>query len=457
MSAAVWTDDDLSDITARRAAGQSWAEIAGAYGDEAERCKQRYSKARRSGRLSAVVQAVPLPDTRAARDAADAPPRPAEDAATGVVWEETPTSATVAAPYGRVRTLDELLAAGRVDMARWFVERWVLNSWEVGAKNADGGIDVEPLCQVKAWLKPVPGRDLGEALRESVLADMAAHAPRYAGVRYVGPRDGERHMLEVCPFDLHIGMLAWGPEAGVDYDSEIAERVLMNAVERILARASGYPIERILLPLGNDWLHADGTIAGSGGQTARGTPLDVDTRHTKMFTTGRRIAVALVDELRQTAPVEVVVVPGNHDEATAFYMGDVLDAWYRNDAHVTVDNGPQPRKYKTYGQTLLGFTHGHQAKHDKLPLLMATESPREWADTVYHEWHVGHLHRKGETITEDAGTRTRVIPSLAAEDSWHAGSGYRHQRALEAFVWHETEGLAAVLNAPARDPLARAA
>lgn len=453
MSAKVLDDEGLLAAHRRLLEDGNWQ----SYGPDARRIQKLYSKAKGNGRLSRVLSAAgldggPMPDGRkgglpAASQAGDAP-------LGGISWTEASDGATVESPRGHISTLEGLLEAAKVDLSRWYVERWTCNKWDQGSRT-DDGVTVTELWQIKAYLRPVPGRDIGEALRASVLADMAAHAPRYAGVRYVGPRDGERHMLEVCPFDMHIGMLAWGPEAGADWDSEIAERVLMNAVERILARASGYPIERILLPLGQDYLHADSTISGSGGQTARGTPLDVDTRHTRMFTTGRRIAVALVDELRQTAPVEIIVCPGNHDEATAFYMGDVLDAWYRNDAHVTIDNSPAPRKYKVYGKTLLGFTHGHQAKHDKLPLLMATEAPREWADTTYREWHVGHLHRKGETITEDAGTRTRVIPSLAAEDAWHAASGYRHQRALEAFVWHETEGLAAVLNAPARDPGAK--
>ena len=73
-----------------------------------------------------------------------------------------------------------------------------------------------------------------------------------------------------------------------------------------------------------------------------------------------------------------------------------------------------------------------------------------WANATAKEWHTGHLHRKGERVEEHSGVRTRVIPSLAVEDGWHVAQGYRHQRAIEALVWHETEGLAAVLNAPAR-------
>lgn len=56
------------------------------------------------------------------------------------------------APGGRITTLAELLAFCQVDPEKWIVERHVVNKWEVGAKDPNGQIVVEPLFQVKAWL-----------------------------------------------------------------------------------------------------------------------------------------------------------------------------------------------------------------------------------------------------------------------------------------------------------------
>lgn len=53
----------------------------------------------------------------------------------------------------RIKTLKDLLAHCEVDLGVWEVERHVINKWEVGAKDADGEIVVEPLFQVKAWLR----------------------------------------------------------------------------------------------------------------------------------------------------------------------------------------------------------------------------------------------------------------------------------------------------------------
>ena len=51
----------------------------------------------------------------------------------------------------RITTIEQLLEHCAVDLDVWSVERYVVNKWEVGSKG-EGGIEVEPLFQVKAWL-----------------------------------------------------------------------------------------------------------------------------------------------------------------------------------------------------------------------------------------------------------------------------------------------------------------
>jgi len=52
----------------------------------------------------------------------------------------------------RIHTLEQLIQFCEVDLQVWAVERFVVNKWEVGAKDDNGEIVVEPLYQVKAWL-----------------------------------------------------------------------------------------------------------------------------------------------------------------------------------------------------------------------------------------------------------------------------------------------------------------
>lgn len=68
---------------------------------------------------------------------------------TATAWSKSP----------RITTLEQLLAACEVDLDVWRVDHYLVNKWEVGVKTDGGGIAVEPLFQVKAWLvrrKPEP-------------------------------------------------------------------------------------------------------------------------------------------------------------------------------------------------------------------------------------------------------------------------------------------------------------
>lgn len=380
------------------------------------------------------------------------------------VVAEAPAERTVESePSARVKTLDEVLAEAEVDLTQWEVERWVVNKWEVGAKDEwknlqftggaiDGtliakGLKVEPLWQVKVWLKPKPGASL-EKLKADLLADIAADTALRVRLRHrlpETPRD-DGYLLELDVFDLHLGKFAWAEETGHNYDSGIAESVARAAVDDLLRQARAYPVESVILPLGNDFFHFD-TAAGT---TTAGTPLDRDTRFQKMFRRGRGLASWMIHRCAEIAPVKVLVIPGNHDEQAAFCMGVVLEAEFQHDPRVSFDNSAAPRKYHLYGKQLLGFCHGRDEPTGKLPQLMALEAKQEWADSVCREFHIGHIHtgRKAEPISVDdqTGVTVRWIRSLSGTDAWHARKGFiGNSRNAEAFLWRKRGGLRAHL------------
>jgi len=88
------------------------------------------------------------------------------------------------------------------------------------------------------------------------------------------------------------------------------------------------------------------------------------------------------------------------------------------------------------------MTHGDKGKHKTYPLLMATEQPEAFGQTMFREIHTGHTH---QTKTEEQfGVRVRVLPSLSPPDAWHAENGFvSNQRNAEAYVWSAKEGLIA--------------
>lgn len=423
------TENQLQNALARFRAGEEWDRIGPDYGKTGNALRKMVRRAQMGGRIDAHHEQAAAPGEGGR-----------------VSWTETPGGATAeSGGSATIRTLDDLLEACAVDLTRWQVERYTVNKWDSVQRGADGEPQLTELYQVKAYLKPLPGAALAAELVAGLIEDMKAHAPAYPAIRRVA--DQERvHMLELDPHDLHVGMLAWAAETGEDYDSAIASDLARRAAERLIRLSAGFAFERVLIPLGNDLYHSDRMVEGKGGVTARGTQQDVDTRRGKMIRSGIQLCIALIDMARVVAPVEVVIVPGNHDTETMPMLGEVLAAWYRLDPDVTVRNDPAPRHYVRYGASLIGLCHGHEGKAADLPLIMATERP-DFGEARFRLWRVGHLHRKGEWISEHSGVRICTAPSLAARDHWHVAQGYGHMRAMEGHVWHRDYGPVAQLTA----------
>jgi hypothetical protein len=178
--------------------------------------------------------------------------------------------------------------------------------------------------------------------------------------------------------------------------------------------------------------------------TTAGTPQDVDSRWKKMFRLGRELMVNVIDELSESAPVDVIIVPGNHDTEAAWHMGEALSCWYHNSTRVDISNTPKQRKYYPWGKCLIGFTHGDKEPLKNLPLIMATEEPLLWAQSTFREFHLGHFHSKRDMMSQPVGefngAKVCMLPSLSASDAWHNSKGYNSQRAAESFVWHKENG-----------------
>lgn len=332
----------------------------------------------------------------------------------------------------RITTLSDLVAFCQIDLKEWEIVRWTCNKWEVGAKDKDNQVQVTPLFQVKATMQRRKG--VAEALNliAQDIEDMRAHAPVYGS--FDRPHAGE-HLVMISIPDAHLGKLSWHEETGADYDLRIAVDVFREAVESLLSKIAGYGVNRICLVLGNDFLNADNFAL----TTTRGTPQHGDGRFPKVYRKGRELLVWTIEQCLSVAPVQVIMIPGNHDEQSVFTLGDSLMCWFRNCADVEIDNRPTSRKYMEFGKNLLAFEHGDGVKPKEMPLIMAAEAPEAWGRTKWREVITGHLHK---TKLEDfVGVNVRILPSLCAADKWHHKQGYvGSRRAAEAYVYHIEDG-----------------
>lgn len=342
---------------------------------------------------------------------------------------------------GRITTVDDLLDAHNLSLDDWIIEKKEVNTWEVGSKSPDGTMVTTPLYQVKMTLKPRLEEKRLKYIREDILKDMKKDSPKVPKKKY---KKSNTKLAEIDIFDLHLGKISWKDETGESYNLELACEVYEECIDHFIDHLKNQNIDRILLPVGNDFFNSDASHPYP--TTTKGTPQQNDGRWQLMFTTGRKLLFDNITKLTDIAPVDVVMVPGNHDFEKVFYLGDALEGWFNNNPNVQVDNSPSPRKYYTYGKCLIGFTHGDKEKPLNLPVIMATERPKEWGECLYREFHMGHNHRKKEikyqSTDEVQGVILRYMNSLSKTDAWHHENGYiGSKKSAELLIWDGDKGL----------------
>ena len=262
------------------------------------------------------------------------------------------------------------------------------------------------------------------------------YSPSYPSIDYPKREDG--HLLIINPADVHIGKYANKKEVGSSYSVDIAKDRVREGVKGILRNAEGFPLEKIVFCIGNDILHTDNIQ----NNTSRGTPQDVDGKWFDHFTEALELYVEIIEMLIQIAPVEAIHSMSNHDYMSGFHLAHALKSWYRNTDAVKVDATPNPRKYFSWKNSLIGLTHGDGAKLPNLPLLMAQEVAKDWASTKYRYWYLHHLHHKQRykflSSYDNIGVTVEFLRSPSNADFWHHQKGYTGSiKAVEGFVHNE--------------------
>lgn len=236
--------------------------------------------------------------------------------------------------------------------------------------------------------------------------------------------------------DWHVGLRAWSGDTGMNWDLSIAEEVIGNGIEEVVRRSS--PSGHAIVLGGGDLLHSD----SNENKTARsGNVLDVDGRYDKCLEVAGRLVVKTVDaHLRHHGHVTVRILKGNHDEHSSVAIGYFLKGWYRNEPRVNVDTDASLFFWHRFGKVMLGATHGHAAKIEAMPSIMAHRRAADWGETAYRYIHGFHLHHRAKFATEGHGCISEVHQTPTPQDAWHFGSGYLSGRSLQSISYHRSYG-----------------
>lgn len=355
----------------------------------------------------------------------------------------------------RIMSDKDLLTFLKVDIKVWKLDKTVYGKmegyrkdrkviWDVkngkvtrGMVRDSGKLIVAPLFSVKVFLskktEEIKVRSEVDYLRKEAIA----YAPKYKKLKYPKTKG---FLYELAMPDLQLGRLVMAEEAGFNSNPALYLERTERAIHELLS--VDYPVEKILFPIGNDFFDSN-TAAMT---TAHGTPQSDDVRWQKTYKMAKRTMIELIETMSSIAPVDILIVKGNHDEERIFYFGDTLESWFHNNPNVKVDNRPIGRKYYPYGKVLLGFAHGYYERENKLDSLMAYEQPKLWAESEFREWHLGDKHHKKDSvvITDELenGVVIRILRSLADPSVWEYDKGFvGSQKSAEGFLWSKTNGL----------------
>jgi len=251
------------------------------------------------------------------------------------------------------------------------------------------------------------------------------------------PKFPDHLYLNLIPCnDWHINMLSWQREVGESWDLKIAERVIGQAMQTVIASARRAGTAVVLG--GGDLMHNDDNT----NRTAKsGNVLDADGRHQKGMEVAIRLMVMTIDTaLLYNDKVIVRILKGNHDEQSSVAISYFLYAWYRNEPRVTVDLDASLFWWYRFGKVLLGATHGHTVKLRQMPQIMAHRRAEDWGATKYRYIHGFHIHHKEVIAKEDEGVICESHQAPIPQDSWHYGNGYLSGRSVQVITYHKELG-----------------
>lgn len=289
------------------------------------------------------------------------------------------------------------------------------------------------------WVKTSVDKARQDEMFQAALEAFGSDLPREVAVAKPDIEHSENLMACYPVGDHHMGMLSWDEETGHNYDLSIAESLLMGATNHLVGVA---PLsEQCTIVFLGDFMHYDSFVAET--PTSRNA-LDADSRFPRMVRFAIRNMRYLIKQcLMKHDKVNVIVEIGNHDLSSSIFLMECLSNVYENEPRVHIDTSPSHFHYFQFGVCLVGVHHGHGAKMQDLPLIMAADRPEEWGSSQFRYWWTGHIHHKNNYVArgrELHGTVVESFRTLAPEDAWAAQKGYRGGQDMQCIVLHKDFG-----------------
>lgn len=322
-------------------------------------------------------------------------------------------------------TPDELISKHGFDPTKFELVSSSNSKWENGSSN---------LSSSKITIRPVKENVFNNGFIERLFDNIDVRTP---AVSRKSVNIDCRQALVIPMADLHYGERTGDITTGYKYGCEESINSYWKVIDDIIDRVSDIPLKQIYFTIGGDMLNCD----NKQGTTTRGTRQDNDGDIEQFIVDLTNNILSTVELLRTIAPVHIIYIPGNHDELVSFGIANVLRVYYKFFEDVTVDYSQVPRKYVTFGNTLIGFTHKLNTKNVNNVLQMdAREELGKTTNTVYF---LQHYHR--EFAVDEGGTDIRILPTISPLSRWAFGEGFVSRQKCQSFIIDEQYGITDVM------------
>lgn len=339
--------------------------------------------------------------------------------------------------------------------ARYTIEKHLINKLQEaknsGVIEACENVGADPTTAPMLWLKtknesvrvinPLyvsPEVKSFEILKDDLISDLKKYSPKYPKLKRKKTKDG--HLLVVDIADLHINKYATSELTGAEYNSKIAVERAIEGTKGLLQKSVGFNIDKILFVLGNDVLNTDNLTKG----TTKNTPQDTDVSWFEAFKIAKECYVKCIELCLAFADVDAVHCPSNHDFMSGTFLAEAVATHFRLNKNITFDTSPAYRKYYRYYSNLIELEHGDKGKVADLPLVIAQNKPKMWADTKFRYSYLHHVHhsdkRQFQSSKDYIGLNVTYLRSPSSADIWHADNSYYNMVAVESFIHSKENG-----------------
>lgn len=291
-------------------------------------------------------------------------------------------------------------------------------------------MDGKPTAQ---WVKTNQDAQRQRELMIEAIRAACETIPKSKPVKAPKPCNGDLLNTYIIT-DYHLGMLSWAEETGADWDTDIAEEMLVKWFAHAIKTAPKAD-KAVFAQLG-DFLHFDSleSITPSSGHL-----LDSDTRRARLVRAAIRVLRRCVNMLLEShQSVHIIMAEGNHDMDSSIWLREIFATIYEGDKRVTVDISPDPYYCIEHGQTSLFFHHGHKRKPEQIDRVFTAKFRDVFGRTQKSYAHMGHFHH--QKTLESSLMIVEQHRTLAAPDAYASRGGWLSGRDAKVITYHKEHG-----------------